>query len=477
MMNGSRIWPIVLSGGSGTRLWPLSRSLYPKQLLPLVDSETMMQATVRRVTDGKRFHPPVLVANEEHRFIIAEQLRQAKCEPKAIILEPEGRNTAPAIALAARLVHEQDPEGILLVMPSDHVIQDTAAFSTAIEAAVAVARSRSALLTFGIRPNRPETGYGYIHCGAPVDGHNDVHLVDRFVEKPDLATAESYLAEGTYVWNSGIFLFKAADFLEDLGEFEPEMASSADAAIANGRWDGIFFRPDKDAFSRSPANSIDYAVMERTRRAAVVPVDMGWSDVGSWTALWEVSPKDPAGNALFGDVLMEDVANCYVRTDGPAVALAGVENLIVVATPDAVLVTCRDRSQDVKAIVDQLKAGDRDEHRVHTVVHRPWGTYQTTDRGDRFQTKRIVVKPGEKLSLQKHHHRAEHWIVVQGTARVTRGEEVIDLHENESTFIPFGMVHRLENPGKIPLHLIEVQSGSYLGEDDIVRFEDSYGRN
>ena len=284
------------------------------------------------------------------------------------------------------------------------------------------------------------------------------------------------MADGNYVWNSGIFLFRAADYLDELATHEPEMAEATGAAMDKGAWDSLFFRPDKDAFRRSPANSVDYAVMERTRRAAVVPVDMGWSDVGSWGALWEVSPKDANGNAVHGDVLIEGASNCYARTNGPAVALAGVEDLIVVATPDAVLVTSRERSQDVKMIVDQLKADGRDEHMVHTVVHRPWGTYQTTDRGDRFQTKRIVVKPGEKLSLQKHHHRAEHWIVVQGTARVTCGEKVIDLHENESTFIPIGMTHRLENPGKIPLHIIEVQSGSYLGEDDIVRFEDTYGR-
>lgn len=475
-MTAKTIWPVILSGGSGTRLWPLSRSLYPKQLLPLVDADTMLQATVRRVKDGGRFHPPVLVANEEHRFIIAEQLRQSGAEATAIILEPEGRNTAPAIALAARFIQERDPEALLLVMPSDHLIRDEAAFAAAIESAVAAAKERNALLTFGIRPDRPETGYGYICCGAPLGAHNDVHQVDRFVEKPDLTTAESYLADGNYVWNSGIFLFSAAGFLEELAEFEPEMAEAAEVAVSGGTWDSTFFRPNREAFCRSPSNSVDYAVMERTRRAAVVPVDMGWSDVGSWAALWDVSPKDAKGNVLHGDILLEGAANCYARTNGPAVALAGVENLIVVATPDAVLVTCRERSQDVKHIVDQLKAGGRDEHMVHTVVHRPWGSYQTTDRGDRFQTKRIMVKPGEKLSLQKHHHRAEHWIVVQGTARVTRGDEVLDLHENESTFIPIGVTHRLENPGKIPLHIIEVQSGSYLGEDDIVRFEDTYGR-
>ncbi|MGK2284941.1 mannose-1-phosphate guanylyltransferase/mannose-6-phosphate isomerase [Pedomonas sp. V897] len=476
MTTDKTIWPVILSGGSGTRLWPLSRSLYPKQLLPLVDSRTMLQATVRRVMDGARYRAPLLVANEEHRFIIAEQLRQCGCAPEAIILEPEGRNTAPAIALAARFALERDPEALLLVMPSDHLIRDEAAFAAAVEAAAVAAGERHALLTFGIRPDRPETGYGYICCGAPLEGHNDVHAVDRFVEKPDLKTAETYVADGNYVWNSGIFLFRAADYLDELATHEPEMAEAAGAAMDKGVWDSLFFRPDKETFRRCPANSVDYAVMERTRRAAVVPVDMGWSDVGSWTALWEVSPKDGNGNAVHGDVLIEEASNCYARTNGPAVALAGVENLIVVATPDAVLVTSRERSQDVKKIVDRLKADGREEHMVHTVVHRPWGTYQTTDRGERFQTKRIVVKPGEKLSLQKHHHRAEHWIVVQGTARVTCGEKVIDLHENESTFIPIGVTHRLENPGKIPLHIIEVQSGSYLGEDDIVRFEDTYGR-
>ncbi|WP_310593353.1 mannose-1-phosphate guanylyltransferase/mannose-6-phosphate isomerase [Pedomonas mirosovicensis] len=450
MTTAKTIWPVILSGGSGTRLWPMSRSLYPKQLLPLVDSHSMLQTAVRRVMNGGRYGAPVLVANEEHRFIIAEQLRQTDCQPAAIILEPEGRNTAPAIALAARFVMERDPEALILVMPSDHLIRDEAAFRTAVEAAVAAAEEHRALLTFGIRPDRPETGYGYICCGAPLDGHNDVHSVDRFVEKPNLKTAEDYLASGNYVWNSGIFLFRAADFLEELAEFEPEMAEAAGEAMDKGRWDSLFFRPDRDAFRRCPSNSIDYAVMERTRRAAVVPVDMGWSDVGSWAALWEVSPKDATGNVLHGDVLVEGVSNCYARTDGPVVALTGVEDLIVVATADAVLVTCRERSQDVKMIVDQLKAKDRDEHMIHTVVHRPWGTYQTTDQGDRFQTKRIVVKPGEKLSLQKHHHRAEHWIVVQGTARVTCGEKVFDLHENESTFIPVGMTHRLERSGQDP---------------------------
>jgi len=475
-MTTKTIWPVILSGGSGTRLWPLSRSLYPKQLLPLIDSESMLQATVRRVANSARYHQPILVTNDDHRFIIAEQLRQSGCDTTAIILEPEGRNTAPAIALAARFVQERDPDALLLVMPSDHLIRDEAAFAAAIDSAAAAAEEHDALLTFGIRPDRPETGYGYICCGAPLGAHNDVHQVDRFVEKPDLATAERYLADSNYVWNSGIFLFSASGYLEELAQFEPEMAEAADAAVSGGAWDSLFFRPDKDAFRRSPAKSEDYAVMERTRRAAVVPVDMGWSDVGSWAALWEVSPKDGKGNALHGDILVEDAANCYARTDGPVVALAGVEDLIVVATPDAVLVTCRERSQDVKLIVDQLKTNGRDEHVSHTVVHRPWGTYQTTDQGPRFQTKRIMVKPGEKLSLQKHHHRAEHWIVVQGTARVTRGDEVLDLHENESTFIPIGVTHRLENPGKIPLHIIEVQSGSYLGEDDIVRFEDTYGR-
>lgn len=474
-MSVGKIWPVILSGGSGTRLWPLSRALYPKQLLPLAGEDTMLQATVKRTADAGRFHPPVLVANEDHRFIIAEQLRLVGTEPRAIILEPEGRNTAPAIALAAHFALDHDPEALILVMPSDHVIRDAPAFLAAVAAGAETVAVTGDHLTFGITPGHAETGYGYIKCGQP-QGQSAVRKVDRFVEKPDRATAEGYVADGNYAWNSGIFLLSARTFLDELSQFEPDIASAVSRAMAGASRDGAFLRPDKAAFAASPSNSIDYAVMERTTRANVIAVDIGWSDVGSWSALWDIADKDAAGNALSGDVLTTSTRDCLVRTEGPVVALAGVEDLVVVATPDAVLVTSRAHAQDVKLIVDRLKADGRDEHVAHTVVHRPWGSYQTTDRGERFQTKRIVVKPGEKLSLQKHHHRAEHWIIVQGTALVTRGEDVIELHENESTFIPMGITHRLENPGKIPLHLIEVQSGSYLGEDDIVRFEDSYGR-
>ncbi|MEX6723461.1 mannose-1-phosphate guanylyltransferase/mannose-6-phosphate isomerase [Parapedomonas caeni] len=474
-MSVGKIWPVILSGGSGTRLWPLSRSLYPKQLLPLAGDDTMLQATVKRTADAGRFHPPVLVANEDHRFIIAEQLRLAGTEPAAIILEPEGRNTAPAIALAAHFALDLDPEALILVMPSDHVIRDVPAFLAAVAAGASVVAATGDHLTFGITPGHAETGYGYIKCGK-ADGESPVRPVERFVEKPDRATAEAYVADGNYAWNSGIFLLSARTFLDELAGFEPDMAACVARAMTAASRDGAFLRPDKAAFAASPSNSIDYAVMERTSRARVIAVDIGWSDVGSWSALWDIADKDTDGNALNGDVLATGARDCLVRTDGPVVALAGVEDLVVVATPDAVLVTSRAHAQDVKLIVDRLKAEGRGEHVAHTVVHRPWGSYQTTDRGERFQTKRIVVKPGEKLSLQKHHHRAEHWIIVQGTALVTRGDEVIELHENESTFIPMGITHRLENPGKIPLHLIEVQSGSYLGEDDIVRFEDSYGR-
>lgn len=468
-----KINPVILSGGVGSRLWPLSRALYPKQLLPLATERTMLQETALRVSEAARFAAPLVVANEEHRFMIAEQLRVVGIDPSAIILEPEGRNTAPAVALAALRLAADDSDALMLVMPSDHVIGDVAAFHGAVEAG-ARAAAADRLVTFGITPERPETGYGYIEAGdALTDG---VRAVRRFVEKPDAATAAEYLASGRFYWNAGIFLFRAGHYLDELERQAPDILAACRAAMEKAASDLCFIRPDAAAFRASPSNSIDYAVMEKTASAAVVPVSMGWSDVGSWTALWEISPRDGDGNSRWGDVIALDSRNSLLRSEGPAIAALGLDDMVVVATRDAVLVAPKERAQDVKKVVDELARSNRGEHINHVVVHRPWGSYQTADMGDRYQVKRLVVKPGEKLSLQKHHHRAEHWIVVQGTAKVTRNDETIILHENESTYIPIGAVHRLENPGKIPLCIIEVQSGSYLGEDDIVRFDDTYGR-
>jgi mannose-1-phosphate guanylyltransferase / mannose-6-phosphate isomerase len=472
---GQKIVPVILSGGSGTRLWPMSRSLYPKQLLPLTGNDTMLQATARRTSDPNGFAAPIIVTGEDHRFLIADQLKDIGVTPAAIVLEPAARNTAPAIALAAHLIAAEDADALMLVMPSDHVITNVAAFRAAIDA-LAPAVGAGRLATFGITPTGPETGYGYIKLGVPLQNINKVNDIERFVEKPDRQTAEAYVADGGYAWNSGIFLFKAKAYLSQLETLEPEMFHACTTAMAASKNDGPFVRPEKAAFLSCPSNSIDYAVMEKTDLACVTPVDMGWSDVGAWTALWDLADKDHDNNVLIGDVVSAGTRGSYVRSDGPMVATVGVEDLVVIATSDAVLVTRKGAAQDVKMIVDQLKIAGRSEYQAHTVVHRPWGTYQTTDKGERFQTKRIVVKPGEKLSLQKHFHRAEHWIVVQGTAKVTCDDKVIMVHENESTYIPVGATHRLENPGRIPLHLIEVQSGSYLGEDDIVRFEDTYGR-
>lgn len=470
------ILPVILSGGSGTRLWPMSRSLYPKQLLPIAERVSMLQATAARTPASTGFAAPLVVAGEEHRFLVADQLAASRQEPAAIVLEPEGRNTAPAIALAAHWAARQDPDTPMLVMPSDHVISDVPAFHRALAAALPAARA-GRLVTFGIQPRYAETGYGYIEIGQALDTAG-VHAVARFVEKPDARTAQAYVEGGKHAWNGGIFLFTARSYLAALEAHAPEIASACAVAMAEAQTDGCFVRPNRTAFLGSPNVSIDYAVMERTDAAAVVPVEMGWSDVGSWDALWAISAKDQDGNVLQGDVLAIDTATSLLRVEnGPAIATVGVKDLVVVSTRDAVLVMPRERAQDVKKIVDALKAQGSDRHHMHSVVHRPWGTYETTDHGERFQTKRIVVKPGEKLSLQMHHHRAEHWIVVSGTARVTIDDEVKLLQENQSTYIPAGSTHRLENPGKIPLHLIEVQCGPYLGEDDIVRFEDSYGRS
>ncbi|RMF10357.1 MAG: mannose-1-phosphate guanylyltransferase/mannose-6-phosphate isomerase [Alphaproteobacteria bacterium] len=474
-MDQNLIHPVILSGGVGSRLWPLSRALYPKQLLPLVSDRTMIQETARRVAAPERFARPVVVANEEHRFIIAEQLREAAIVVETILLEPVGRNTAPAVALAALFLLDRGQDPLMLVMPSDHVIRDNSAFCAAVDRAREAARS-GMLVTFGVTPDRPETGYGYIERGAElaVDG---VHDVSAFVEKPNAETAARYLETGRFLWNAGIFMFSARTYLDVLGRHAPEILDACKAAMADCVADLDFHRPDREAFMACPSESIDYAVMEKTDRAAVVPVDMGWSDVGSWAALWELADKDPSGNAIKGDVIALDTHDSLVRSEGPAVATVGVDNLVVVATDDAVLVANKDKVQNVKQVVDAFARSNRSEHMSHTVVYRPWGSYQTADAGERFQVKRLVVKPGEQLSLQKHLHRAEHWVVVKGTAKVTRGDETFILHENESTYIPIGEVHRLENPGKIPLYIVEVQSGAYLGEDDIVRFDDTYGRS
>ncbi|ALS93733.1 mannose-1-phosphate guanylyltransferase/mannose-6-phosphate isomerase [Xanthomonas oryzae] len=465
----SDVLPIILSGGSGTRLWPLSRESYPKQFLPLVGDKSMLQSTWLRAAPVAA-HAPIVVANEEHRFMAAEQLQQLGVKPSAILLEPKGRNTAPAIAVAALEATRDGADPLLLVMPSDHVIQNEAAFQAAVTAAAAAAE-QGKLVTFGIKPTAPETGYGYIKAGVG----NGVSEVERFVEKPDLATAQSYLNSGEYYWNSGMFLFRASRYLEELRKFHPAIADACRKAWENGKRDADFTRLDKDAFAASPSDSIDYAVMEKTADAVVVPLDAGWNDVGSWSSLLDVSTQDAQGNAHHGDVIQLDCQNTYAY-GSRLIAMVGLEDVVVVETPDAVLVGHRDRIQAVKDVVSQIKTAGRSEATWHRKVYRPWGAYDSIDMGQRHQVKRITVKPGAVLSLQMHHHRAEHWIVVSGTAEVTRGEEVLLLTENQSTYIPLGVTHRLRNPGKLPLELIEVQSGSYLGEDDIVRFEDTYGR-
>jgi mannose-1-phosphate guanylyltransferase/mannose-6-phosphate isomerase len=468
--------PVILSGGAGTRLWPASREAHPKQFLPLAGDDSLLQRTWLRVAGVPGAAAPLVVGNEDHRFLIAEQLRAAGARPgpasrPSIVLEPVARNTAPAIAAAALVASADGSDPLLLVLPSDHLIGDEPAFRAAIDAA-RVAADDGALVTFGIVPDAPETGFGYIKA-AKGEG---VRAVDRFVEKPDAATARAYVDSGEYYWNSGMFLFRASRLIEELGATRPAILAAARAAVAAARRDADFLRLDKDAFARSPSESIDYAVMEHTRRAAVVPMAARWSDVGSWSALWQVSERDADGNALQGDVLALGTRNTLAHAPRRLVALLGVEDLVVVDTEDALLVAHRDGVQQVKDIVAKLKADGRGQANTHTRVFRPWGNYETVDAGERFQVKRIVVKPGASLSLQMHHHRAEHWVVVKGTARVTCDERVFDLQENQSTFIPLGSRHRLENATDAPLEIIEVQSGGYLGEDDIVRFEDAYGR-
>jgi mannose-1-phosphate guanylyltransferase / mannose-6-phosphate isomerase len=468
----SKLQPVLLSGGSGTRLWPLSREGYPKQFLPLVGDETMLQATWRRVADIAGA-APIVVANEDHRFLVAEQLRQVGAPKPDILLEPMGRNTAPAIALAALQAMHAGEDPLLLVLPSDHVVADADAFRDAVREAAAAAEA-GALVTFGILPSAPETGFGYIE--AEHAGSDGVRKVRRFVEKPDGATAQRYLDSGGYYWNSGMFLFRASVLLAELERFRPEIVAACRDAFAAAKRDGDFIRVDREAFARCPSDSIDYAVMENTDAAMVLPVDIGWNDIGSWSALWDVAARDEAGNAHHGDVIAVDSRNSYAYARR-LVALVGVDDLVVVETDDAVLVARKDRVQQVKDVVSQLKAAQRTQAALHREVHRPWGSYDSIDVGDGFQVKRIKVKPGAALSLQSHDKRAEHWIVVRGTARVTRNNDVFELFANQSTYIPIGAKHRLENPGSEMLELIEVQSGAYLGEDDIVRYEDVYGRN
>ena len=465
--------PVILSGGSGTRLWPLSRQAYPKQFLALAGEDTMLQATWQRVAELASA-APLVVANEDHRFMVAEQLRQVGCTPAAIVLEPVGRNTAPAIAVAALQATADGTDPLLLVLPSDHVIADAAGFRAAVAAATPAAQNGK-LVTFGIVPTAAETGYGYIQAVA--GGDAPVRAVARFVEKPDAATAAQYLASGQYFWNSGMFLFQASRYLAELERHAPAMLAACRAAFEGAKRDTDFVRLDKAAFAACPSDSIDYAVMEKTADAAVLPIDVGWNDVGSWSALWEVAQQDGDGNAHHGDVIALDCRDTLAWGDHRLVAMIGLRDIVVVDSDDALLVAHKDHVQEVKEVVARLKAEGRSESNLHRKVYRPWGAYDSIDMGERFQVKRITVNPGAALSLQMHHHRAEHWIVVSGTAKVTRGDETLLLSENESTYIPLGVKHRLENPGKVPLELIEVQSGSYLGEDDIVRFEDVYGRS
>ena len=468
---------VLLVGGSGTRLWPMSRETYPKQFLPLLDGRSPLEMTFSRLA-SLAHQAPIAIANEAHRFIAAEQLRLAGYPADGtLLLEPVGRNTAPAIGLAALMAVQNGADALLLVLPSDHVVQDTAAFAVAVQSAVPAAE-KGQLVTFGVVPEYPETGYGYIRVsGLPQQACGSaVFDVEAFVEKPDLARARAYLDSGSYLWNSGIFLFRASRYLEELGRHRPDILRSCDRAMSELRQDGDFTRVNEAAFTACPSESIDYAVLEQASAVGTVRLDAGWSDIGSWEALMRIGSPDADGNVLTGDVVAASCRNVYARADGRLVALLGLEDVVVVDTPDAVLVASRDQAQNVRDVVAALKYQNRPEAVAPRRVIRPWGYYDGVDAGDRFQVKRITVRPGAQLSLQLHHHRAEHWVVVRGTARVTRGEETFLLSENQSAYIPLGVRHRLENPGAIPLELIEVQSGAYLGEDDIVRFDDRYGR-
>lgn len=469
------IVPVILAGGSGTRLWPLSRELYPKQLIDIYNENTMLQNTVMRLEGIETIGSPIVVCNEAHRFMTAEQLRQIQVDPYAIILEPVGRNTAPAIALAALKAMENKKDPILLVLPADHVIEKVAKFHAAIQAGLEYAEKGN-LITFGIIPDSPETGYGYIKKGDLLEKDTGASKIEKFVEKPDMETAEKYVASGSYCWNSGMFMFKASAIIMELEIHAPDIMTPCKEVIASGKQDLDFFRLGHEGFKNIPSDSIDYAVMEKTSKGIVIPFDAGWNDLGSFDALWQTGRKDENLNVIKGDVLIHDVKESYISSESSLVAAVGIEKFVIVETKDAILVSPRDRVQDVKKIVKQLKDNNRNESVTHRKVYRPWGSYETMDIEERFQVKRITVKPGAKLSLQKHFHRAEHWTVVSGAAIITKGEEQIFLKEDESAYIPLGTLHRLENPGKIPLELIEVQSGSYLGEDDIVRFDDVYGR-
>jgi mannose-1-phosphate guanylyltransferase/mannose-1-phosphate guanylyltransferase/mannose-6-phosphate isomerase len=474
MMAAASVVPVLLSGGTGSRLWPLSRETRPKQLLSLLDEKTLLQQTVLRVDDASMFGQPIIIANADHRFLIAEQLRAIGKEAR-IILEPVGRSTAPAVAIAALAALRNDPDAIILAMPVDHMIRDPLGFRRAVAAGFPAARAGKFVL-FGIRPDAPATGMGYIQVGEAAPDGAAVRRVAGFVEKPDLETAKRFLAKGSHLWNGGIFLLPAKRYLEELEQLAPDILTACRAALSGAMEDADFLRLAADAFAAAPSISIDYAVIEKTDRSVVVPVDIGWSDVGSWSALWKIGDKDDASNVKSGDVVAEDSRGCYLRSDGPLVAALGIDDLVVIAASDVVLVTRRERDQDVNKLVARLRAEGRRAATETPAVHRPWGYYQSVHTGERFQVKRISVNPGAKLSLQMHYHRAEHWVVVNGTALVTRNDETVLLRENESIFVPLGCTHRLENPGKMPLDLIEVQSGPYLGEDDIVRIEDVYNR-
>jgi len=464
--------PVILSGGAGTRLWPLSREMYPKQLLALTGPQTMLQETAARLAGIEGARDPIIVCNDAHRFTVAEQMRAMGRHAGAILLEPIGRNTAPAVALAALQALKLDPDATLIIAPADHVVRDARAFQQAAGVAAGLA-AEGKLVTFGIVAHAPETGYGYIRRG---EGRGPAYPVAQFIEKPALEVAQQFVASGDYYWNSGMFVFKASRYLDELEKFAPDMLAASRAAFDAAKADLDFVRIDRALFEKCRADSIDYAVMEKTQSAVVLPLDAGWSDVGSWSALFDALPADEDGNVLKGDVLLHDTRDCYVHSTSRLVAAVGMDDHVIVETKDAILVAPKDRVQDVKDLVAKLKKSGRSESSLHREVFRPWGSYDSLDSGERFQVKRLSVKPGGVLSLQMHHHRAEHWIVVQGTARITCADKTFLLSENESTYIPIGASHRIENPGKVALHIVEVQSGSYLGEDDIVRFQDNYGR-